>query len=558
MEHWGIMNEGATQDTRGAAGFSPHGRSVVSDDRLLSHPRPTGPRTAPVFGLVLAILLVAATLRVYDLGGRDLWIDEANGALMSQESLPELFARLKLDSSPPLYYLILNVWMRIAGDGESALRLVSVVAGLALVAGVFIVGRRLFSLETGAIAAALVATSPIQVLYSQQARMYALLSVLALLSVYWLWRAIADNKRRFVVGYGLATLAALYVHNYGLYLLPAHAAVLLWSGALRKKPGTWLICLACIVIGYLPWLPTLLAQLQNQAHYSWFLPYWHDYGVWGSLWRTLESFAPGGPQPPYVALQGWREWGQVVTVVFAAIAGLGMLRVIRRPRPNAPPRASIGLLLSFVWIPLIAALAASTLLTPNYVPGRCDQLVFPGFVLLVAAGVAVIRPRALRYLVLVGLLVCSGVGLRQHYHRYPTLSDRALAVEIARQARPGDAVLCTSLTRASLEYYLRRFGATVAIFSYPRDTAEHLGNQDDIALLRDPARLREDAGLVERDIKAAGGPNARFFLVMTSGRVNGFLHEALIASGRSRTLENVGQFTQAGTGQPLIVALQQF
>ena len=185
-------------------------------------------------------------------------------------------------------------------------------------------------------------------------------------------------------------------------------------------------------------------------------------------------------------------------------------------------------------------------------------MVFPGFVLLVAAGVVVIRPIALRYLVLVGLLVCSGIGLKQHYHRYPTLSDRALAVAIARRARPGDAVLCTSLTRASLEYYLRRFGATVEIFSYPRDTAEHLGNQDDIALLRDPTRLREEARLVEQKIKAAGGPNARFFLVMTAGRVNGFLHEVLIASGRSRTLENVGRFRQAGTGQPVIVALQQF
>lgn len=552
------MQEAAAQDPRIAAGFSPRGDPDAGDVRPPPDPRPTTRRAAPVFGLALAILLVAAALRVYDLGGRDLWVDEANGVLISQESLPGLLARLKLDSSPPLYYLVLKGWMGIAGDAEVAVRLVSVVAGLALVAGIFIAGRRLFSLETGAFAAVLAAASPIQVFYSQQARMYALLSLLALLSFYWLWQAVARNRRRYVVGYALATLAALYVHNHGLYLLPAHAAVLLWSGALRRRPGTWLICLACIAAGYLPWLPTLLDQLRNQTHYSWYLPYWREYGPWGALWRTLESFAPGGPQPPYVALRGWQAGGQVAAVAFAAVAGLGMLRVVRRPRPDAPPRASTGLLLSFVWIPPLAALAASAVLTPNYVPGRCDQMVFPGLVLLVAAGVAVVRPVALRYLVLAGLLVCSGIGLRQCYHRYPTLSDRAIAVEITRRARPGDAVLCTSLTRASLEYYLRRFGTTAPIFSYPRETAEHLGSQDDAALLRDPARLSEEARLVEQEIKASCGPEARFFLVMTAAQVNGYLHQALIASGRSRTLENIGRFTQAGTGQPVIVALQQF
>jgi mannosyltransferase len=265
------MPDSATQR---AAGFSPPGRST--GDGLSLQPRPIARRTATVFGLAFVILLLAAALRIYGLGGRDLWVDEANGVLMAQESLRGLLARLELDSSPPLYYVILHGWMQLSGDGEAAVRWVSVLAGLVLVAGVFMVGRRWFSLETGTIAAVLVATSPIQVFYSQQARMYALLPVLALLSFYWLWRAITENRRCFVVAYGVATLAALYVHNYGLYLLPAHAAVLLWSGAFRRKPGAWLICLACIVIGYLPWLPTLLAQLENGTHYSWFRPLWRQ------------------------------------------------------------------------------------------------------------------------------------------------------------------------------------------------------------------------------------------------------------------------------------------
>ena len=420
-----------------------------------TEPPPATRRPKLTFALILGLLLLTATLRLHNLGGRDLWVDEANGVLMSQGSLPELFTRLKLDSSPPLYYIILHGWMRIFDHSEVNLRLISVIAALAVVASVFLIGRRWFSLETATIAAVLIATSPIHIFYSQQARMYVLLALPALWSFHFLWRAISEQRRIFLVAYALATLAALYTHNHALYLLPAHAAIIIRSGALRRKTAAWLICAAGIVIGYLPWLPTLLAQINNHTHYSWFLPFWEKNGVAGSLLGTLQSFSPGGTQPIYVSLSGLSKGGTIVTTVFGLLAALGMLRVFRRRSATTDNKSLIWLCLSYTCIPLFAALAASSLLTPNYVPGRCDQLVFPGFVMLVAVGLTCIRPPPLRYLILLALLVSSGLTVKQYYYGYPTLADRAMAVEITRRARPEDAVLCTSLTRASLEYLSR-------------------------------------------------------------------------------------------------------
>ena len=507
--------------------------------------------------VVAGVLLVASALRIYEVSSQNLWIDEANGVLIAQQPLPELLARLKLDSSPPLYYLILHGWMMVFGDSEAALRAPSVLAGVVMVACVFLIGRRLFSLEVGALAATLVAVSPIQIFFSQQARMYALLPLLALLSTYWLWRAISDGRRVFVVAYGLATLAALYTHNVGLYLLPAHAAILLWSGALRRHLWTWLVCAACIVVGYLPWLPTFLAQLENKGQYNWFLPIWKQLGVWGSIVTTLVSFAPGTPQPLYVfGSKMAPSW--VSIFLFSGLAVLGLARVVRRLRGGVVLSPQVGWLVSLVCIPAACALLASRLVTPHYVPGRIDQLVFPAFVLLVGMGLTTLRPVVLRYAALATLLVFSALGLRQYYGNQPPKGEQALAQAIAARAQPGDAVLCTTLTRAPIEYYLGRLGVPVTLFSYPPDVAQHLGNIDEITLLKDPARLVEDARRVEQEIKAAGGPHARFFLVLSDEPVNRFLRDELVTLGGSKLLGRLGRFRQTGVNVRMDLSLRQF
>ena len=333
----------------------------------------------PVASAVLAcgILLLAAGLRIYNVAGLDLWIDEANSVIIARQAPGDLLARLKLDSSPPLYYFILHAWMNVFGESEPALRALSIVGGVALVGCVFLIGRRLFGTEAGACAALLLALSPIQVFYSRQTRMYTLLPLAALLSAYFLWQAISNGRRRYVFACGLSTLAALYLHNAALYLLPAHAIVLLWSGALRKKPLRWLLCGLGLVVGYLPWLPTLLAQLANKGQYSWFIPFWHAWGPGGALLQTLNSFAPAGKQPGYVQFSGLTRTAALPVVLFAGIAGLSLLRLARTRCDGRVQRASIGWLLSIVFVPLACALVGSSLLMPNYVPGRTDQLVIP-------------------------------------------------------------------------------------------------------------------------------------------------------------------------------------
>lgn len=560
-------------------------------------PRARSSRARNLIGVItLALLLSAGLLRWHKIDQRDIWIDEANGVLMAQGTFSEFIERLKLDSSPPLYYVTLKTWIAAFGDGEAALRALSLAGGLALVASVLVLGRRWFSLEVGILAALLVALSPIQIFYSQQARMYAWLPVGALWALHWQGRALLENKIRYLIAAAACTLAMFYTHNHGLYLLPAQAILALASGRLKRHPARWCGYGAAVAIGYLPWTPVLLEQLRNSVHYSWFLPFWNEYGPLGALWATVRSFAPGGEQPLYVALGGVKTLAPFSTALIAGLfllGGAAAFLFAPRGHRETPPdgdtgaggstpatastsilngsgncsadtasgRCKVGALYLAAVAPLASALSVSMISTPNYVPGRCDQLVFGLFSLCVAIGLQVVRPWILRYLLAAALLIFSVAGLRPLYDRPVVTSERALARDLAGRVQDGDAVLCTAMTRAPLEYYRRRYRIPIVLYSYPPDTAAHLGNIDETALLRDPDGLRRAVRETVRTIRAKHGSDARFFLLMEylkgdrirDNPVNRILYDELLRGGLARPLEIVGQYSQAGTGLPVVV-----
>ena len=537
---------------------------IPSANSLESSP-PSSSGRLRLFAITLGLLVLAAGLRWYKIGDRDVWIDEANGVLIAMKSLPVLIDRLKLDSSPPLYYFVLKVWMLAFGESEAAIRSLSLLGGVALTLSVLVLGRRWFSLEIGVIAALLIATAPIQIFYSQQARMYAWLPVAALWSFHWLGRAIREGHARFLVYYAFCILAALYTHNYGLYLLPAQAVIILFSGVLKKAPLRWCVCGLAVVLGYSPWTPVLLEQLRNSTHYSWFIPFWNEVGWHGAVKATLLSFAPGGEQPIYVGLPGANSIStySALTIVLLFLMGAGDCVGKKR---SAERRSATRTLYAATLLPLLTALIASSILTPNYVPGRCDQLVFPFFILSLAVGCGRLRPAILRYIAVSALLIFAIFGLKPHYQRPFHPSERTLALDIAHRAQPDDVVLCTSLTRAPLEYYRMRFQIPIALYSYPHDTAEHLGSQDDPMLLSQPDKLRAEARALIKEIRESRGPRAHFFLVMEqTSTPRGFAPSAVDrifldeteGMRKTRTLATVGTYTQAGIGQAIVVTYVQ-
>jgi mannosyltransferase len=513
-------------------------------------------------GLIVLVLALAAALRIYDLSGKDVWVDEGNGILMAQSGYQGLLEHLKLDSSPPLYYLLLGGWMRLFGDSEAAVRSLSVIAGVLTVGAVLAIGWRLFSAETGLLAALLAAVAPTHVFYSQQARMYSLLALLGLLSSYYLWRAIEDRRARFYVAYVLSTLGALYTHNFALHLLPAQTVVILLSGALRRARWRWAASGAAIAIGYLPWVPIFLTQLANRSQYAWFVTLVHHQGCSHIPLSTLRSFSPGDPHPFYMLAQQQRTFWTPV-VLFGLTAAVGLARMWKRTPRGWKVNGRVLWLACATVLPLASAALTSVISTPNWVPGRVDQLVFPSFVLLVALGLTGLRsPRAapalvfLRYTLVLVFCIYSGVGLARLYGNQAANSERALAQTIASHARPGDAVLFTGLTRAPVQYYLERLAAPVKLFSCPREMALHMGNQDQAGWAAQPKRLDEESQAVVADIAAACGSDARIFAVIALNEPNQRL-AAYLSKRYAEQLKDAGGFRLAGSDTKVCLWVHQ-
>src|SRR5579883_767175 len=221
------------------------------------------PRTdLPFLALTLVpVLLIGAGVRLLGIGTSDLWGDEAFSVMTSLGPIDHLLAMLSTgEPHPPLYPFLLAGWLRLFGHSEVVARLPSAFAGIASIpvavnlaraSGWSSADRR--SVLAGILAGLLVALNPIQIWYSQEARMYAQVSFfagLATLALLRLW----SNRRASGALYAIAILGAAGSHYYGLFVPIAHGlAMIRFAPGRRELVVRWLRAVGVAALLYLPW-----------------------------------------------------------------------------------------------------------------------------------------------------------------------------------------------------------------------------------------------------------------------------------------------------------------
>jgi len=410
-------------------------------------------RTARVRDAALVAALVAGSvaLRAHALGHR-LWMDEGIAVGIASHPLEEIPGVLRLDGSPPLYYALLHAWMALFGRSEVAVHALSVALAALCVPAAWWAGRAAAGRRAGAILAVLVACSPFVSTYARDARMYTLVVLLALVCTGAFASAFGRRRRGHRFAFGVALALALYAHNWALLLaagLLAAFAVLLGAAPARERPALLRDGLAgfgLAAVLYLPWLPSLLAQVRHTG-------------------------APWAPRPGLAELAGAPGivlGGTAAALVLAAGAGAGLLR---RPVPR---RLAAALAVAAAVPPLLGW----TLSQAN--PAWTDRylaVVLAPALLLAAIGLA----RAGR----AGLVALTGVVLLWSTTAIATSTGDASA--IARGARPllrpGDLVVSTAPGQVPvLAYYLPRdvrFASAFGAVADPgvadwRDAVAHL------------------------------------------------------------------------------------
>lgn len=395
--------------------------------------------------LILALLL-AAFLRFYRLDAQSFWNDEGNAIRAAQRPIPLVIAAAAGDIHPPGYYLLLHFWRIPTGDSEFAVRSLSVYIGLLTVALTGRLGRRMLGAEIGAGAAMLAAFAPLAVYYSQEARMYALLGLLAAASTDLLWSLYRRPRPVLFLLYPLIAAAGLYTHYVFAFVLLAHnLAFLGWW--VRQRAGRWGLLLrwaflqAATVGLYLPWLPQMLMDRGWPSA-------GRGYTLGAAMLDVFRALAVG------VTL----EMSQARPI----LVGAGLLLLLGLWPRRGTVAATLTLALWFL-LPL-ALIFALDLYKPAYL--KFLLAVLPPFHLLLAAGIgriaySVLRARntqyAMRYIpyALVLFLLPS---LRNLYFNPTYARDdyRQLAADIGSLGRPGDGIILNAPNQWEVfTYYYR-------------------------------------------------------------------------------------------------------
>lgn len=176
---------------------------------------------------IAALVAFGAALRFATLDRQSFWLDELVTVDLLDRGFGDALAEVpRTEATPFLYYVVAWAWGSLFGLGEVGLRSLSALAGTATIPVAYGAGAVLVSRRAGLVAAALVAANPFLVWYSQEARAYALLALVAAGSVLAFGLALRGGRRA-LAAWAILSGVAIATHYYAVFLVAAEAAWLL-------------------------------------------------------------------------------------------------------------------------------------------------------------------------------------------------------------------------------------------------------------------------------------------------------------------------------------------
>lgn len=458
----------------------------------------------------LAILLVAAWLRIHALGQQSLWYDEGNSLRLAQRAIPDLIEAASRDIHPPAYYLMLKGWLVLTGDSEFALRMLSALAGMLTVACTMVLGQRLFSRSAGLMSAAIVAVNTFSIYYGQETRMYAMLQLASAASMWLFVRWLSRPRWSRAWPLTLVNAAGLYIQYWFPWVMIAQGIMLLawlvwrWRGATRVPASAvaatvptgravllGFIALNLITVAlFAPQIPTALRQLSG----------WGQAGArldpalgWSMLWQWLVfgRSAVGVPWWPYAfmalfalaaLLPDWVRGQRVPSAWRRALPVVWLLAFL-------VPFTAFGLFREANFKFLLPAQVAAALLL-----GRGMWLLWE----LGSPNLLQFPDSLPRYAAMFGLLYFfnysyDALPLLYTDPRFTRPDYRAIAALINRNPRAGDVIMLNAPNQIEVfgYYYLDRLQGTLPIVGLPQAlTPNDADTQAQIdALIRNNTRI---------------------------------------------------------------------
>ena len=151
-------------------------------------------------------------IRLWEIGKRDFWYDEAYTAIVVKEPIQGLLSQLVQDIHPPLYFLFVKGFTLLVGSSVVGIRLISLLFGVFGILAVYLFAKELFNRRVAWFASGLSAVSPFLIGYSQEARMYTMYGFWVVLAAFFFLRSLKHDRWRDALGWGLCLGLAWLTH----------------------------------------------------------------------------------------------------------------------------------------------------------------------------------------------------------------------------------------------------------------------------------------------------------------------------------------------------------
>lgn len=420
---------------------------------------------------LLVLFAAGVALRVVSLNTRSFWLDETTAVRQATWSIPRMLAWMSNNVHPPLFHTLLHYWIVAFGSSEVAVRSFALAWGIAAIPLAYWAGSVVYDRRVGVFSAGLLSLAPFFIWYSQEARMYTMMLVFALVSIGALWHAIQSNRAGWWAVYAIAITAGVMTQYFFAFLVASQAAYV-WFGYVPSRltyartagtsrfqwtrPWTlasdapavvgWIASILVVAVPLAWWVPQvlrhreLLRGVSGPFNYGWSPPtfgmHFNEQILVPVEW--LFGFHSTMTMRNLVAM-----WPLLITAAFV-IGGLS-----RRARSNTTYLLVTGFggaaaisLLGF-WQPILEA--------------RYFTAVGAPIVLLAGRLLAGLRPRAVSVVTACALVISAVAWIDQSYNPSSIVKwdNRAAMGIVADGYRDGDAVLLIPYFVSSItQYYL--------------------------------------------------------------------------------------------------------
>lgn len=188
--------------------------------------------------VLLTLMLIAALLRVVHMGGQNLWYDESASWYQTRLSYTGIIEEsVSSATHPPLNGVLLKFWVTVLGDSEAAMRSMTVLLNLLTMWFIFLFANRVFNRQIAFYTLLFMAISPFQIYHSNEVRMYTLLTLTAVMAVYFYLKT---RENQFALNrdfwlYIVSSFLMLNTHLFAVFVVACLQIHFLYSLFIHKQ-----------------------------------------------------------------------------------------------------------------------------------------------------------------------------------------------------------------------------------------------------------------------------------------------------------------------------------